>query len=151
MIGTHGRRGVGRWQLGIDAEQIMHAALTPVLLIKAKDAERQTEPMEKISVDGQKRTPESSAIHMNSANRSDSQLTCADPKRIAVQDVAMNTANTVTFALTDKQAQAMAEFLQRQTWSDIRQNTSSDEYAYLVMGALNSVQYAIACTGYPTS
>jgi nucleotide-binding universal stress UspA family protein len=148
VIGTHGRRGVGRWQLGIDAQQIMHAALAPVLLVRAKDAERQSEPIEKISRGGQKRTHESSAIPMNSVSRSDSQRNCADPTRIAAQDVARNAANIITFALTDEQAQAMAEFLQRQTWSDVRQNTISDEHAYLVMGALNSVQYAIAGTGY---
>jgi hypothetical protein len=61
----------------------------------------------------------------------------------------MNNSNTITFELTDEQARAFAEFLQRQTWSDIRQCTNSDEYAYLILGALNAVQYALACTGYP--
>lgn len=35
VIGTHGRRGVSRWMLGSDAEQIVRMAPTPVLLIRA--------------------------------------------------------------------------------------------------------------------
>jgi nucleotide-binding universal stress UspA family protein len=34
VLGTHGRRGVGRWLLGSDAEQIMRVAPTPVLLVR---------------------------------------------------------------------------------------------------------------------
>lgn len=38
VIGTHGRRGVGRLLLGSDAEQIVRASPVPVLLVKAGDA-----------------------------------------------------------------------------------------------------------------
>ncbi len=39
VIGTHGRRGVGRLLLGSDAEQIVRTALVPVLLVReTKDA-----------------------------------------------------------------------------------------------------------------
>jgi nucleotide-binding universal stress UspA family protein len=35
VIGTHGRRGVGRALLGSDAEQILRLSTAPVLLVKA--------------------------------------------------------------------------------------------------------------------
>ncbi len=38
VIGTHGRRGVGRMLLGSDAEQIMRTAPVPVLLVRAPHA-----------------------------------------------------------------------------------------------------------------
>jgi len=38
VIGTHGRRGVGRLVLGSDAEQIARLAPVPVLLVRAKPA-----------------------------------------------------------------------------------------------------------------
>ena len=38
VIGTHGRRGVGRVLLGSDAEQIMRTASVPVLLVRAPEA-----------------------------------------------------------------------------------------------------------------
>ncbi|MEP7295268.1 MAG: universal stress protein [Burkholderiales bacterium] len=38
VIGTHGRRGVGRLVLGSDAEQILRMAPVPVLLVRADDA-----------------------------------------------------------------------------------------------------------------
>lgn len=37
VIGTHGRRGITRWMLGSDAEQIVRAAPVPVLLIRASE------------------------------------------------------------------------------------------------------------------
>lgn len=36
VIGTHGRRGVGRALLGSDAEQILRVAPVPVLLVRAR-------------------------------------------------------------------------------------------------------------------
>ena len=42
VIGTHGRRGVGRWLLGSDAEQIVRMAPVPVLLVRATEVENQT-------------------------------------------------------------------------------------------------------------
>lgn len=35
VIGTHGRRGVGRLLLGSDAEQVLRLATVPVLLVRA--------------------------------------------------------------------------------------------------------------------
>lgn len=37
VIGTHGRRGVGRLLLGSDAEQIVRTARVPVLLVRAPE------------------------------------------------------------------------------------------------------------------
>ena len=35
VLGTHGRRGVGRMLMGSDAEQILRIAPTPILLVRA--------------------------------------------------------------------------------------------------------------------
>lgn len=43
VIGTHGRRGIGRWLLGSDAEQIVRKASVPVLLVRATEADLQAE------------------------------------------------------------------------------------------------------------
>lgn len=40
VIGTHGRRGIGRMLLGSDAEQVLRHAPVPVLLYRAKEAEQ---------------------------------------------------------------------------------------------------------------
>jgi nucleotide-binding universal stress UspA family protein len=37
VLGTHGRRGVGRMLLGSDAEQVLRTATVPVLLVRAPD------------------------------------------------------------------------------------------------------------------
>ncbi len=37
VIGTHGRRGIGRWTLGSDAERILRIAPCPVLLVRAPE------------------------------------------------------------------------------------------------------------------
>jgi nucleotide-binding universal stress UspA family protein len=37
VLGTHGRRGVGRMLLGSDAEMIVRLATVPVLLVRAKE------------------------------------------------------------------------------------------------------------------
>lgn len=36
VLGTHGRRGIGRWLLGSDAEQILRGAEVPVLLVRGE-------------------------------------------------------------------------------------------------------------------
>jgi nucleotide-binding universal stress UspA family protein len=36
VLGTHGRRGIGRWVLGSDAEQILRSAKVPVLLVRGE-------------------------------------------------------------------------------------------------------------------
>lgn len=38
VLGSHGRRGLGRMLLGSDAEQILRTASVPVLLVRADDA-----------------------------------------------------------------------------------------------------------------
>jgi nucleotide-binding universal stress UspA family protein len=38
VIGTHGRRGVGRLLMGSDAEQVLRLAPVPVLLVRAAEA-----------------------------------------------------------------------------------------------------------------
>lgn len=45
VIGTHGRRGVGRVLLGSDAEQIMRMAPVPVLLVRAPQVEGKADAM----------------------------------------------------------------------------------------------------------
>jgi nucleotide-binding universal stress UspA family protein len=42
VIGTHGRRGVGRLLLGSDAEQIVRSSPVPVLLVRASEITRDT-------------------------------------------------------------------------------------------------------------
>jgi nucleotide-binding universal stress UspA family protein len=37
VMGTHGRRGVGRMLLGSDAEQVVRSATVPVLLVRARN------------------------------------------------------------------------------------------------------------------
>jgi len=37
VIGTHGRRGLGRLALGSDAEQVARVATVPVLLVRGQD------------------------------------------------------------------------------------------------------------------
>jgi len=41
VIGTHGRKGVGRLLLGSDAEQIVRTAPVPVLLVRTSDRSKQ--------------------------------------------------------------------------------------------------------------
>jgi nucleotide-binding universal stress UspA family protein len=45
VIGTHGRRGVGRVLLGSDAEQIVRTAPVPVLLVRAPQLEGKADAM----------------------------------------------------------------------------------------------------------
>ncbi len=40
VMGTHGRRGIGRLALGSDAEQVLRAAEVPVLLVRGADRRR---------------------------------------------------------------------------------------------------------------
>lgn len=54
----------------------------------------------------------------------------------------------VTVELTDEQALALAQFLKRSIWTDIRQSAANDEEAYLMRDAFNTMQYALACAGY---
>lgn len=40
VIGTHGRRGLGRWVMGSSAEQILRMSPVPVLLVRAPEEAR---------------------------------------------------------------------------------------------------------------
>ncbi|QSI31952.1 universal stress protein [Variovorax sp. RKNM96] len=40
VIGTHGRRGIGRWVMGSSAEHILRTAPVPVLLVRAPESAR---------------------------------------------------------------------------------------------------------------
>ena len=44
VLGTHGRRGVGRVFMGSDAEQIVRLAPTPVLLVRSGELEKASAP-----------------------------------------------------------------------------------------------------------
>ncbi|VTU27709.1 Putative universal stress protein [Variovorax sp. PBL-H6] len=44
VLGTHGRRGVGRVVMGSSAEHILRYASVPVLLVRAPEAESKAEP-----------------------------------------------------------------------------------------------------------
>ncbi len=55
---------------------------------------------------------------------------------------------TVTVELTDEQAQALAQYLKRYIWTDVRQSAASDEEAYLMRDAFNAMQYALTGAGY---
>ncbi len=45
VLGTHGRRGVGRVIMGSSAEQILRYAKVPVLLVRAPEIASKTEPV----------------------------------------------------------------------------------------------------------
>ena len=40
VVGSHGRRGVGRLVMGSDAEQIIRTSVVPVLVVRAPDTPR---------------------------------------------------------------------------------------------------------------
>ena len=48
VIGTHGRRGVGRLMMGSSAEQVCRLATVPVLLIRSPEAPTEHVPSEKL-------------------------------------------------------------------------------------------------------
>jgi nucleotide-binding universal stress UspA family protein len=56
VIGTHGRRGVGRVLLGSDAEQIVRTAPVPVLLVRAPEGAADVPTSAQAAVDSVKDT-----------------------------------------------------------------------------------------------
>lgn len=44
VIGTHGRRGIGRWVMGSSAEHILRLSPVPVLLVRAPESARTEHP-----------------------------------------------------------------------------------------------------------
>jgi hypothetical protein len=60
----------------------------------------------------------------------------------------MKTKTAITIELTDEEAQALAQYLKRYIWTDVRQSAANDEEAYLMRDAFNAMQYALAGAGY---
>ena len=54
----------------------------------------------------------------------------------------------VEFILTDAQALALAQFVKRVRWTEVRQNAVGDDEADLMMDAMNEVAKALAQAGY---
>jgi hypothetical protein len=54
----------------------------------------------------------------------------------------------VTVELTDEQAQALAQYLKRYTWTDVRQSAVDDDEAYLMREAFNAIRHSLADVGY---
>ncbi len=55
---------------------------------------------------------------------------------------------TVTVELTDGQALALAQYLKRYTWTDVRQSAVDDDEAYLMQEAFNEMRQSLADAGY---
>ena len=55
---------------------------------------------------------------------------------------------TVTVELTDGQALALAQYLKRYTWTDVRQSAANDDEAYLMQEAFNAMRHSLADVGY---
>lgn len=60
----------------------------------------------------------------------------------------MSNKKAITLELTEDEAMALAQFLKRHTWTDVRGNAVNDEEAYLMRDAFNALQYAMTCAGY---
>jgi len=54
----------------------------------------------------------------------------------------------ITVELTIEQAQALAQFLKRVGWSEIRQNAVDDVEAFIMRDALGQVRQALEEVGY---
>ena len=54
----------------------------------------------------------------------------------------------VEFELTDAQALALAQFVKRVRWTEVRQNAVGDDEADLMMDAMYEVAKALAAVGY---
>ena len=69
-------------------------------------------------------------------------------------DWQMNTVNTnpspqiVIDDLTEQQAMALAQFVKRVGWQEIRQNAVDDDEAYLIRDGIGSLQNALAEKGF---
>lgn len=55
---------------------------------------------------------------------------------------------TVTLELTPQEALALAQFVKRVRWTEVRQNAIGDEEADLMMDAMREVAKALAEAGY---
>jgi len=50
--------------------------------------------------------------------------------------------------LTEAEAQALAQYLKRYIWTDVRQSAVDDEEAYLMRDAFNNIQRSLADAGF---
>lgn len=54
----------------------------------------------------------------------------------------------ITVTINDAQALALAQFVKRVRWTEVRQNAVGDDEADLMMDAMNEVAKALAEAGY---
>ena len=54
----------------------------------------------------------------------------------------------IEFNLTDAQALALAQFVKRVRWTEVRQNAVGDDEADLMMDAMYELAKALAAVGY---
>ena len=57
--------------------------------------------------------------------------------------------NTLSLELDDKEALALAQFVKRLTWSDLRGCAVDDDEAYVIKDAVDKLQRAMAEEGFP--
>lgn len=60
----------------------------------------------------------------------------------------MTTVNKIEFSLADAQALALAQFVKRVGWSEMRANAVDDDEAYLMRDALGELAKALRELGY---
>lgn len=60
----------------------------------------------------------------------------------------MDTPVTVSMALTDDQALALAQFVKRVGWSEFRTNAVDDNEATMIRSAVDVLQQSLADAGY---
>jgi hypothetical protein len=60
----------------------------------------------------------------------------------------MKPKTTISIELTDDQALALAHYLKRYIWTDVRQSAVSDEEGYLIRDAFDAIQYALTDAGF---
>ncbi|HAO3158917.1 TPA: hypothetical protein IHO03_004222 [Escherichia coli] len=56
--------------------------------------------------------------------------------------------NTLSLELDDKEALALAQFVKRLTWSDLRGGAVDDDEAYVIKDAVDKLQRAMAEEGF---
>ncbi|MFN5350979.1 MAG: hypothetical protein ACK5A0_15840 [Polaromonas sp.] len=55
---------------------------------------------------------------------------------------------TVPVTISEEEAWALAQFVKRVGWSEMRQNAQDDEEAYLIRSGIVAVQAAFAAAGF---
>ena len=60
----------------------------------------------------------------------------------------MKPKTNIQIELTDEQALALAHYLKRYIWTDVRQSAVNDEEAYLIRDAFDAIQYALTDAGF---